>query len=408
MRRVMLPMMFVFAGCAKPDNPDTTPIPPLIIDADRNVKPDPEAGAMINSFAFDLFAELRKTEKGKNIFISPYSISAALGMTATGARGTTYEQMRKVLYLPDDTADAYYANLAAVLKGSKGYELNTANAVWAQGGKYPWDSFKNRLKGFGVIAFREVDFQSDFEAARKQVNDWAEKRTKEKIKELLKPKTIDRRTRMVLANAIYFKGQWATKFDPRMTREGEFTNADGSKSKLPFMSQNTASAEMSWNEGVRVLALPYVGNELQMVFVLPNEEIGLKSLEDKLNIDLWNQWMTTLQKSNVQSISVPKIKLETEYNLNKTLANQGMPDAFVDGQANFSGMTKAERLHISRVVHKAFVEINEDGTEASAASAVVMKGRGAITPFIVNRPFLFVIRHRESGAILFLGRVEKL
>lgn len=402
MRQIAILILLMLAGCARPG--------PMLEPQSRDVPPSfPEAGAMVNKFAFDFFAELRKTETGKNIFVSPYSISTALGMTATGARNNTFEQMKKVLHLPDDaTADANYANLAAVLKGGKGYELSTANAVWAQGGKYPWEEpFKKRLVGYGVDAFREVDFIRDPESARKMVNDWAKQQTKEKIKELLREETVTIYTRMVLANAIYFKGQWETKFDPKQTKDGPFSNADGTKSTVPFMTNQKMTIEYSGSGEASVLALPYIGNELQMVIVLPRKEDGLEALQDKLNPEIWEKWMTGLRRSEGHWVSLPKFKLAAEYKLNEVLQNQGMPDSFDWGVANFTGMTTGEKLYISHVAHKAFVEVNEEGTEAAAATAVVIGTKSAKASFTINRPFLFAIRHRGTGAILFLGRVEK-
>jgi serpin B len=383
MRRIAIPLLFLAAGCAKPIVAVETP-PPI-----------PEAGAMVNKFAFDFFAKLRKTETGKNIFVSPYSISTALGMTATGARGNTFEQMKKVLHLPDDaTADAYYANLAAVLKGGKGYELSTANAVWAQE-KYRWEEpFKQRLAGYGVDAFREVDFRDKVGCA-KLINIWVEERTKQRIKDLILPEDLRGPTLMVLVNAIYFKGEWAKKFDTKRTREGDFTNADGTKSKVSFMTGEVA-CERSRTEDAAILALPYAGNELQMVFVLPHRADGLPIVESKCTQANWDDWMKDLYADPAAEVNIPKFKLETKYKLNETLATQGMPDAFSDDKADFSGMTRQEALHIDPVIHKAFIEINEDGTEAAAATAVIMKGRAAKQPFLINRPFLFAIRHPPS------------
>ena len=400
MRRTAIPIMLVLAGCARPGpmlEPHNSDVPP----------PIPEVGAMVNKFAFDFYAELRKTETGKNIFVSPYSISTALGMTATCARNNTFAQMKKVLHLPDDaTADAYYANLAAVLKGGKGYELSTANAVWAQSGMRWEESFRKRLEGYGVDAFREVDFRDKGNCA-KLINILVEAQTKQRIKDLILPEDLAGPTRMVLVNAIYFKGEWAKKFDVKLTREGDFTNADGTKSKQPFMTGEIA-CETTWTEDAAFMAIPYVGNELQMIFVLPHKADGLPGVESKCTHANWDDWMKKLHADPAAEVIIPKFKIETKYKLNETLATQGMPDAFSDDKADFSRMTLQEALHIDPVIHKAFIDINEEGTEAAAATAVVMKGRSAKYPFHINRPFLFAIRHRGTGAILFLGRVEKL
>ena len=366
---------------------------------------------MINAFAGDLYARLR-AEKG-NVFFSPYSISTALAMTSTGAKGETLSQMQKVLHLPADAGqvDSRFAGLMAALSGKdRGYQLTTANAIWAQRG-FPWrDSFKERVAKYGA-GLRDADFATKPDAERLAVNAWVEKETRDKIKELLKPGTVDSDTRMVLANAIYFKGDWAEQFDKRMTKPAPFTSTDGTKKDSSLMYRK-GTFPLYQTDGLQVLSLPYKGKDLSMIVALPAKADGLPAVESTMTDKVVAKWVAGMAPTSDVQVYLPKFKAETEYSLGKTLIEMGMSDAF-GGKADFGNMYSGnDRLCISLVVHKAFVEVNEEGTEAAAATGVVMKRLAApVNPkpiiFRADHPFVFAIYHNATGAILFLGRVER-
>jgi serpin B len=225
----------------------------------------------------------------------------------------------------------------------------------------------------------------------------------EKIKDLLLPGDIDNMTKMVLTNAIYFKGDWARTFDEKATRDGQFAVSAEKKVAVPMMSR-TAEFPCAQAEGLQVLEMPYKGEELAMVVLLPDRKSSLEALEAKLTAENLDGWLKPLRSQNV-AVSLPKFKLEWRLDLKETLQGMGMTDAFGPGKADFSAMDGTRELYISKVIHKAFVAVDEKGTEAAAATAVVMRDWGLPPRFIIDRPFVFLIRDRKTGSILFLGRV---
>jgi serpin B len=369
-----------------------------------------------NRFALAFFAEHRKTPG--SLFVSPLSLHAALGMTAAGAGGQTLAEMRRVLHLPADpaAADAGFANLLAAATGDRpGYRLRTANAVWGQAG-YPWKpTFATRLKaGFGA-GVREANFTEQPDAERLRVNAWAEEQTNGKIKDLLPEGSIDRLVRMVLANAIHFKGEWAERFDPKWTKPAPFSRADGSKADVPMMSHEggfrlfTEHTAGQWEPNLWVAELPYRGNEAAMVLIVPGKHDGLPALEARLTPEALAGWLTAAKPCTDAHLSLPKFKLETVYRESAGATGPlhaiGMSSVFDKSQADLTAMHAGpEQLHASLLVHKAFVEVNEEGTEAAAATAVIAKGDSGSLSYHADRPFLFLIRHVPTGAILFLGR----
>lgn len=364
----------------------------------------------INRFAADLHGKLAK--KQGSLFFSPLSIETALAMTSAGARGQTLDEMRKVLHLPTDPHAAFgdlLNGLNELTRCKSGYQLTTANAIWAQKG-YPWrKEFKElvgRHYGAGVV---ETNF-AEPETARKQINDWVERATHEKIKDLIPSGVITALTRMVLTNAVYFKGSWRFKFDPKQTKDAAFHHADGTKADVPMMSQ---SGEFEYGEfdlpgpagnRVQVLNMPYAGEKLSMTVYLPRDANGTGRLATVLSGADLGQPRLAERRVNV---SLPRFKAETDYSLKPVLMDLGMNAAF--GGADFSGMhTGSGSPYISHVLHKAFVEVTEEGTEAAAATAVVIKERAGApdesVAFRADRPFVFTIRDNKTGAVLFLGR----
>jgi len=370
-----------------------------------------------NEFALELYAKLR-AEKG-NLFFSPYSISTALSMTYAGAKGETKIQMAKVLHLPTIplksteqiwTQSRFHSAFGAIIndlnaRGEKGnYELSVANALWGQKGYGFLKEFLELIKTNYGGGLNEVDFVRAAETARKTINTWVEKETNKKIKNLIGKGVLDSMTRLVLTNAIYFKGNWARQFKEDETKETPFTLINGEKVDIAMMNQ-TADFNYMETEDFQGLELPYVDDELSMIILLPKEADGLGRFEETFTAKNLSKWLARFRKRKV-IVSVPKFKMTRQFGLADVLKSMGMTSAF-SGEADFSGMNGKKDLFISAVIHKAYVDVNEEGTEAAAATAVV--GVTAIRPeeipvFRADHPFLFLIRDNRSGSILFIGR----
>ncbi len=372
---------------------------------------DADAGALVrgnNTFALNLYGELKEQEG--NLFFSPFSISAALAMTYGGARGNTAAQMEQVLYF-EVTAERLHQTFAQLLeqlnaRGKKGgYQLSVANALWGQQGVGFLKKFLDLTEKHYGAGLQQVDFAAATEAARQTINAWVEKETQGKIKDLIQPGVLNALTKLVLTNAIYFKGTWAEQFDRKATRDTPFTLATRRQVKVPMMHK-TENFGYTEAEGFQALELPYAGDDLSMVIFLPREVDGLAALEKELSLENLESWLGGLRRQTVQ-VSLPRFTMTSEFGLQDVLKSLGMTDAF-SGAADFSGMTGRRDLFISAVIHKAFVDVNEEGTEAAAATAVVMMTSAAPRPPVVFRadhPFLFLIRDNRSGSILFIGRL---
>jgi serpin B len=360
-----------------------------------------------NVFAFDLYNQLRAKEG--NVFFSPYSISTALAMTYAGARGDTAEEMAKALHitLPPDELHRAEAALLAALTGagkSRGYQLSIANALWGQQGYgFKEDYLKLTQTSYGA-GLRQIDFAGNTEAARQAINAWVAKETQDKIKDLFQKGVLNANTRLVLTNAIYFKGDWASQFKKDLTREEEFqTGTD--KVKTPLMHQ-TARFKYLDADGLQALELSYVGKELSMVVLLPKKVDGLAELEKSLSAEKVAGWLGKLREQEVV-VALPKFKTTCEYSLKEPLAALGMMKAF-GPTADFSGINgKKDDLFIQAVVHKAFVDVNEEGTEAAAATGIAVGVRAVPVRavFRADHPFVFLIRDTRNDSVLFLGRV---
>jgi len=363
-----------------------------------------------NGFAADLYAKLRE-QKG-NLFFSPYSISSALAMTYAGARGDTAAQMAKTLHFGLEPAQLHpaFGSLTKSLNAAgklNEFELSTANALWIQKGEKLLQDFLDLSKSAYGAEPHLVDFAKATEEARQTINKWVEEQTRDKIKELIKPRILDESTVLVLTNAIYFKGRWAKEFTKGGTRAAPFTLADGEKVQAPMMTQKGYFSYWQ-GDGMQVIELPYKGNVLSMVIILPAKADGLPALEKSLTGESLGKWIEAL--TNEEAIlTIPKFKATSEFELGDALKKMGMPAAFSLPPADFSGMTGKKELFIGAVIHKAFVDVNETGTEAAAATAVVMMRGAAPRPpknvFRADHPFLFFIRDTRSGAVLFMGRV---
>ena len=378
--------------------------------------PDVKAAVAGNSkFAFELYAKLkddpRVKKDGGNLFFSPYSISTALAMTYAGARGRTEKQMADVLHfsLPQERLHPAFGALEKQLNtgGKEGrYQLSVANALWGQRGYSFLMGFVDLIEENYGAGIRQADFVNETEKARGKINGWVERMTNDKIKDLIKPGVLNALTRLVLTNAIYFKGDWAIQFDKKDTRDAPFTVSPDKKVSVPLMYLKENFKYFA-NRKLQILELPYKAEDLSMIVLLPRRIDGLAELEQSLTLENLNTWLKGLRKQEV-IVYLPKFKITWGvFELKDILKAMGMKDAF-SGKADFSAMTGRRDLFISNVLHKAFVEVNEEGTEAAAATAVIMeKVAMSIKPvFRADHPFVFIIKDNRSGSILFMGRVS--
>lgn len=366
------------------------------------------------AFAVDLYEHVAGQEDG-NFFYSPYSISVALAMTWAGARGQTEQDMASTMHFTLDQDALHPAvnqlDLALTSRGQgasgaddEPFRLNIANSIWGQKGKTWEPDFLDTLAVNYGAGLRTLDFNADPEGSRDTINGWVEDKTEDRIKDLLPEGSITPNTVMVLTNAIYFNAAWLSPFEKEATRDGDFTLGDGSTATVPFMHQMTSYGYFAGTD-FEALEMPYDGGELSMVILLPGEGVGIDGLEG----DLDNALQTSLSglEDKMVDLSLPKFEFETPLPLTQILKDMGMESAF-DASADFSGMDGMGGLAITDVLHKAFVAVNEKGTEAAAATAVVVGETSAPVADItvsVDRPFIFLIRDIDTGAVVFLGRV---
>ena len=395
--------------------------PPKSDDAGSTIQGVQEVVNANNKFAFELYSELNKGQTG-NIFYSPYSISAALAMTYEGAKGQTADEMKSVFHFPANSI--LRPNFAAIYnginKGNKEYELRTGNALWVQQ-DYPFlKDYTGRVEKYYGGKAANVDFVKETEKSRQTINSFIEEQTNDKIKELIPPGILDPYTRLVLTNAIYFKGTWEWEFDKGDTREQDFKITPSNVVKTPTMYMKPERARFNYADlgNLQILELPYKGNEVSMLVLLPkqgeeydfetrkpiNSDYTLKDIE--LSSEKLSEYKSKMKETKMDSISIPKFEFDTKYSMGGTLSALGMPTAF-SYNADFSGMTAEEKLLISAVIHQAYVKVDEKGTEAAAATAVVMKVTAAMprNVFRADHPFIFIIQEKSTGNILFIGRV---
>ncbi len=375
--------------------------------------------AATNDFAIDLYTRVRGSA---NVFFSPYSVASALTMTWTGARENTAKEMASVLHLPvagaamhtrlaRDAVAAASGSLARSLSASPeeaGYELRTANSLWGQDGYGFLDEFTQRLDAHGGAGMNRVDFAGDVLGARLAINEWAEDETGGRIRNLIPEGGVGSATALVLANAVYFKGVWKSPFNEEATRRALFHGSSGD-AEVDMMMQRCSFGYYE-DEDLQVLEMPYAGERLSMLVVLPREGLlgGLERVEGGLSAELIDAWLGGMRTQMV-AVTIPKFEMTWgAADLSTDLIALGMVDAF--RSADFSGMTGARDLFISSVFHKAFVTVDEEGSEAAAATAVVMERTSVPTgpEFHADRPFMFMIRDDETGAILFMGRAVTL
>ena len=387
-------------------------------DKERITTPDVSAADVAllveenSAFAFELYRELKGKEG--NLFYSPHSISLALAMTYAGARGETAEQMADTLHFileqelhpASNWLDAELARRGEGAKGKdgEGFRLNIVNAIWGQKDYEFLSAFLDVLAENYGAGLRILDFITETEKSRLTINDWVSKQTEGRIEDLIPLGAIDASTCLVLTNAIYFNAAWEDPFDEDITADGPFYLLDGGQVTVPMMKQ-TESFGYTEGEGYQAVELLYDGGELSMVILLPKAG-NFQAFEEGLQAQQVDAIISGLQPTGV-ALTMPKFEFDSEFSLKDTLADMGMPIAF-SGGADFSGMTGNRELFISDVLHKGFVAVNEAGTEAAAATAVIMPTAAPPEPSVevtIDRPFIFLIRDIETGAILFVGRV---
>ena len=381
---------------------------PIVENADQSALVDGNS-----AFAFNLYRTIKDTDG--NLFYSPYSISAALAMTYAGARGKTEQEIAGTLHfdLPQEQLHPAFNWLEQELasrgegakgKDDKGFRLNVVNAIWGQKDyEFMVDFLDTLAENYGA-GLRILDFINETEESRVTINDWVSEQTEDRIKDLIPQGTIDALTRLVLTNAIYFNAAWANTFNKDQTSDRAFYLLDGNTVTVPMMKR---TARFGYAEGDKhqAVELYYDGHELSMVILLPDEE-HFSEFEDNLDYGQVKGIINKLESQEV-NLTMPKFEFESSFSLVEALTIMGMPGAFTSG-ADFSGMTGNKDLFISDVIHKAFVSVDEEGTEAAAATAVVMTLTAMPTEpvtVVIDRPFIFLIRDISTGAILFMGRV---
>jgi serpin B len=362
-----------------------------------------------NHFAFEIYAQLSKSQSG-NLFFSPTSIASALAMTYAGADGVTKREMAETLRfsLPSNRVHKAFASLMAKVHTSQpdSHELRLANRLWGQEGYGFLPEFLDVTKTYYGAEIAELDYVGNAEKARGEINGWVEEQTNGKIENLIPQGMLDSLTRLVLTNAIYFKGKWEHPFDKKFTKDLPFTVSVGKRVNVPMMSQKR-HFKYGETDKLQILEMPYQGSELSMVVLLPKQVDGLEELERQLSADRLSTWLRELRSVEVET-HFPRFRLEGQFQLNSILASLGMPTAFNPQEADFSGMNGKRDLHISAALHKSFVDVNEEGTEAAAATGIVMSRASMplqAKVFQADHPFVFMIRDNRSSSLLFLGRL---
>jgi len=402
-----------------PYSPDQ---PPIVDDTGSTQQGIQEVVNANNQFAFELYSELNKNENG-NIFYSPYSVSSALAMTYEGAKGQTKDEMKSVFHFPED--NILRPNFGAIYneinKKDKNYQLNTGNALWVQQ-DYPFlEEYTNTVEKYYGGKTANVDFVEETEKSRQTINSFIEEQTNDKIKNLIPQGVLSPMTRLVLTNAIYFKGTWEWEFDKSDTRDQDFKITPDNIVKTPMMYMDPDKAKFNYADTreLQILELPYKDNEISMLILLPKQGedydydtgemiVSDYTLEDiELSSEKLNEYKAQMSETKLDSISLPKFEFDSKYLMSETLKAMGMPTAFDVENADFSGMTEEDKLFISQVIHQGYIKVDEKGTEAVAATAVTMEAGSAMPRNYLkaDHPFIFIIQEKETGNILFLGRV---
>lgn len=362
-----------------------------------------------NDFAVKVYHQIREDEG--NVFISPYSITSALAMTYAGADGNTAKEMADVLSIASiENPHEQYLQLRKKLEATKSVKLHVANSLWPQKGYTFLKKYLSFTKEKYDVSITPVDYKKKTDKARIQINKWVSEKTMEKIPELIPSGTLNALTKMVLVNAIYFKGDWDKPFKKSATTTESFYKLDGSSVKTKLMFKNE---KFNYKEelGLQIVEMPYTDENISMVVLLPNKKDGIKDLEKALTTENLQKWTSGLSQRKL-NLHFPKFTLESGFLMGKKLAEMGMGSAFSPGSADFSKMDgKKNNLFIGDVIHKTFIAVDEEGTEAAGATAVVMRAYATrpeeVPAFRADHPFLYLIMERSTNTVLFLGRFSE-
>lgn len=372
-------------------------------------------GDAVLNFSVDVYKQLMpKDHQHGNIFFSPFSISAALSMALGGARSNTAKELSAVLHVDADEVHSHFASVFSKLPDyATDVKFHIANRMYAEQTFPVLSSYVALLRDKYNATIKSVDFRNKYESVRQEVNSWVEKATESKIKDLLPSGSVDNLTTLILVNAIYFKGLWSSQFNSNYTRTSDFHLDTKNKTQVEMMFQ-VSSFSMGHFDDIEVEALeiPYRGNKTSMVVLLPKDIEGLSKLEERLTASALSKLLENMRIYSNVKLYLPKFKLEHAVSLKATLKVMGIND-FFGPAADLSAISDAGKLSATDVIHKAFVEVNEEGTEAAAATAVTMVVRCARMPekerkFVVDRPFMFLIRSRDPEVVLFVGSVRRL
>ncbi|NP_001089150.1 serpin family I member 1 L homeolog precursor [Xenopus laevis] len=369
----------------------------------------------VNEFSVKVYHELRATKDDENIIFSPLSTAIALGMVELGARGSSLKEIRHVLgydKLKNGEEFSLLKDLSSMLTAQeKHYVLSIANSLYLQNGFHISDKFIQLMKKYFKAEVENVDFSQGSTVAN-HINLWVENHTNNRIRDLFTADDFNNLTKLVLVNAMYFKGNWKSQFRPENTRTFSFTKDDESEVQIPMMYQKGEFYYGEFTDGsneaggvYQVLELPYEGDEISLIIVLSRQEVPLATIEPLLKAHLIEEWAKSVKKQKVE-VYLPRFKVEEVVNLKEVLMRLGITKIF-SGEADLSAISDSKDLFVAKAVHKSFLEINEEGSEAAASSGMIANSRMAVLypQVIVDHPFFFVIRNRKTGSVLFMGRV---
>lgn len=411
------------ALCQEPDTPPNEPIRTVPAEIDADAK---SSITGINAFSLDLYR--RTLAAGENHFLSPASVSIAVALAYRGARGATATELERVMHFgkpPRDYLRATAPLLETMTFAGPRRELRTANALWLQEGMPLVPDYEQDMTRFARAGLQRVNFRDDPDTARLKVNGWVAETTRDKIRDLLLPDDVRTDTAAILVNAIYWKGGWAEAFDKGLTKVEPFTQLNSDTVSTPLMHQRSHFRVLERGD-IRAILLPYVGNEIEMAVFLPDSAKGLPKFEEKLTARDLSDWLDRLASAEAREtiLTLPRMHIEWRQDLMDSIKAMGAPTPF-SGGADFSGIATTSGpdgvsldagLKIGKVIHKTYIDVDENGSEAAAATAVVAvvitSGRSGPPPpppftFRADKPFLFLLRDRRTGLILFMGRYVK-
>ena len=381
-----------------------------VIQGEPAVIPDAIAAAN-NGFAVDFYREV--SAKGGNMFFSPTSMFAAFSALYEGARENTADQMQQVFGFEPDLQARYndaVRLMSSVNRDDQNATLGMANALWPALWFAPYDSYVDAVRNVYLADVERVNFTDDGDSGGiNRINAWASENTNERITKVLKQDDVDADTALVITNAIHFKGTWVTPFQEEDTVELDFWKNSTESVRADFMYISEGEFDYASLDGIKIIRMPYNGDRLSMLVILPNGRDGIGSLEETISAEQIEQWTQSMRKEKKVMFLMPKFTMGTSYNLSTYLKNLGMTDAFDSILADLSGIapvTPDRNLYVYKAVHKAYVDVNEGGTEAAAVTAVVAATTSGSKDFIAKHPFIFIIQDDESGAILFMGRLS--